>query len=71
MFSQEFFQLREKIAADKGSVIDAYGTVSEGEFFAVVTELFFERPQLFCQEHPRLYEELQRYYRLNPIEWFQ
>ncbi|HEY9051244.1 MAG TPA: M90 family metallopeptidase [Gammaproteobacteria bacterium] len=71
VFSQEFFQLREKIAANKGSVIDAYGTVSEGEFFAVVTELFFERPQLFSQEHPRLYEELRRYYRLNPIEWFQ
>ncbi len=71
VFSQAFFQLREKIAANKGSLIDAYGAVSEGEFFAVVTELFFERPQLFSQEHPELYEELRRYYRLNPVEWFQ
>lgn len=71
VFGQAFFQLREQIATNKGSLIDPYGAVSEGEFFAVVTELFFERPRLFSKEHPELYKELLRYYRLDPIEWFK
>jgi MtfA peptidase len=70
VFSQEYTCLREKISANKRTLIDGYGAKSEGEFFAVVTELFFERPQLFDKEHPELYAELVKYYRLNPLEWF-
>ena len=70
VFGAEYGRLREKITANKRTLIDGYGAVSEGEFFAVVTELFFERPQLFAQEHPELYKELTKYYRLNPVEWF-
>lgn len=40
VFSQEYTHLREKISANKKTLIDDYGAVSEGEFFAVVTELF-------------------------------
>ena len=69
VFSQEYSRLREKIAANKKTLIDGYGATSEGEFFAVVTELFFERPRLFSREHPELYEALAKYYRLNPLEW--
>lgn len=70
VFSEEYIRLREEIRAKKKSLIDDYGAVSEGEFFAVVTELFFERPQLFEKEHPELYAELTKFYRLNPVEWF-
>lgn len=70
VFSQEYTHLRQKISANKMTLIDGYGAVSEGEFFAVVTELFFERPQLLEKEHPELYETLRKFYRLNPIEWF-
>ena len=45
--------------------------MSEGEFFAVVTELFFERPQLYDKEHPELYAELRKFYGLNPSAWFE
>ncbi|MCW9015019.1 MAG: zinc-dependent peptidase [Gammaproteobacteria bacterium] len=70
VFSEEYTRLRDKIAANKKTLIDDYGAVSEGEFFAVVTELFFERPVLLEKEHPELYEELRKFYRLNPVEWF-
>jgi hypothetical protein len=69
VFSEEYIRLREEIRNHKKSLIDDSGAESEGEFFAVVTELFFERPQLFEQEHPALYEELKKFYRLNPVEW--
>ena len=69
VFSEEYHRHRDKIRANKRTLIDSYGAVSEGEFFAVVTELFFEKPQLFEKEHPELYKELENFYHLNPAEW--
>ena len=44
---------------EKGnSDINAYGATHEREFFAVVGEYFFERPQLLKQNHPELYSLL-------------
>jgi MtfA peptidase len=37
------------------SDIDAYGATNEAEFFAVVSEYFFERPDLLKEKHPELY----------------
>ena len=70
VFSQEYDQLRKKVRHHRKTFIDPYGAESEGEFFAVVTELFFEKPVLFLREHPKLYHELKKYYHLNPAEWF-
>lgn len=70
VFTHEYKQLKKKIAQHRKSLIDYYGGESEGEFFAVVTELFFERPELFNQEHPALYTELKKFYRLDPEDWF-
>ena len=41
-----------------GSDIDSYGTINHAEFFAVVSEYFFEQPDLFRSNHPDLYEML-------------
>ena len=40
------------------SDINPYGAVNEAEFFAVVSEYFFERPKLLKEKHPELYELL-------------
>jgi len=42
------------------SDIDAYGATSPVECFAVVSEYFFEQPELFQSSHPELHEMLQR-----------
>ena len=42
---------------------------SPAEFFAVTTELFFERPDALAAERPALYEQLKRCYRLDPSAW--
>jgi len=70
VFSKEYIRLREQVDAGKKTLIDAYGAESEGEFFAVVTELFFEKPHLLEAKHPNLYKELRKFYRINPLEWF-
>jgi len=51
--------------------IDPYGAEHPGEFFAVTSELFFERPELLQREYPALYQQLVAFYRQNPLDWIQ
>ena len=44
----------ELILEDR-SDINPYGATNEAEFFAVVSEYFFERPKLLKEKHPELY----------------
>jgi len=46
-----------------GSDIDMYGATSPVEFFAVISEYFFEQPGLLKANHPDLYEMLERIYK--------
>lgn len=46
-----------KIAKNK-SDINPYATVNEAEFFAVVSEYFFEQPEKFKQKHAEMYKIL-------------
>jgi len=41
------------------SDINPYGATNRAEFFAVVSEYFFERPQLLSRKHPELYQVLE------------
>jgi Mlc titration factor MtfA (ptsG expression regulator) len=49
----------------QGSGIPAYGATNEVEFFAVISEYFFEQPALLKQNHPELFEMLCRIYRMT------
>lgn len=56
-------------AVEKGhhkTLIDPYGATNPAEFFAVVTECFFEKPMQMQHTHPRLYHILQVYYHQDP-----
>ncbi len=46
-----------------GSDINMYGATNPVEFFAVISEYFFEQPDLLNANHPGLYEMLGRIYR--------
>ena len=47
--------------------IDPYATENPAEFFAVVTEYFFEIPQRLHHLYPEVYEELRQFYRQDPL----
>jgi len=51
----------KQINANK-SDINPYGATNQAEFFAVVSEYFFEQPQLLQKKHPELYSMLERIY---------
>ncbi|MDJ0576048.1 MAG: zinc-dependent peptidase [Xenococcaceae cyanobacterium MO_234.B1] len=71
VFTQEYQQLIKNVKRGGQTVMDAYGSTNPAEFFAVATETFFEKPNLMAQEHPALYNQLKRYYQLEPREWIE
>jgi Mlc titration factor MtfA (ptsG expression regulator) len=56
-------------AGDEDTLLDPYGAESEAEFFAVATETFFWLPRELKAEDPLVYDELARFYRLDPAAW--
>ncbi|MBW2494076.1 MAG: zinc-dependent peptidase [Deltaproteobacteria bacterium] len=70
VLSRDYERLREQVDKGKKSVIDAYGASHPAEFFAVASEAFFEKPRQLGSKHPELYDELQKFYRVDPREWF-
>ncbi len=54
------------LAGDGEPPVHPYGATSRAEFFAVVTEEFFERPVSLRQKLPEFYAELCRFYRRDP-----
>ncbi len=65
VMSRHFLALRDEAAAER-SVLRMYGATNEAEFFAVVTEAFFERPAHLKEALPDLYVELRRFYGFDP-----
>ena len=47
--------------------LDPYAAESPGEFFAVMSETFFETPDILHKEYPALYAQFCHFYRQNPI----
>jgi len=69
VMSKEFKALRAADEAGTSTVLDTYGATNPAEFFAVVTEAFFERPRALRQKHPELYAELARFFRQDPVRY--
>jgi len=69
VLSAEYEALQKKKKKRRRSVMNKYGATNPAEFFAVVTETFFEKPRQMKKRHPELYDELRDYYKLDPVEW--
>ncbi len=63
-------RLRQKAmqnrAWGKYKLLGEYAATNEAEFFAVVSERFFESPETLKKHFPELYETLKAFYRLDP-----
>jgi MtfA peptidase len=62
----DYADLVERVHRGRKSDLDPYGATSPPEFFAVVTEAFFERPERLQAHHPELDAELAGSYRFDP-----
>lgn len=69
VLSREYERLRKRTGKGKKTVLDSYGATDPAEFFAVASETFFEKPRQLRKKHPELFDELQKFYRVDPAEW--
>lgn len=66
-FSAGYDDLCARVDAGEYTAIDPYATTNPAEFFAVLTEVFFETPSLLDAEYPAIYRQLQQFYRQHPL----
>ncbi|MGI4787415.1 MAG: zinc-dependent peptidase [Janthinobacterium lividum] len=66
VMSAEYQSLVERTQAGERDVLDPYGATNAAEFFAVITESFFERPRALQETHSELYGVLRDFYRQDP-----
>jgi Mlc titration factor MtfA (ptsG expression regulator) len=66
VFSDAWGRLRDDHRNGLPLPIDPYGLENEAEFFAVVSEQFFEAPAALRQHLPEVYRQLEQFYRQHP-----
>jgi Mlc titration factor MtfA (ptsG expression regulator) len=69
ILEREYQALCDAVERGEETLIDPYGAEDPAEFFAVATETFFELPHEMRELHPHLYDELRRFYGLDPVSW--
>jgi len=69
VFSGAFDRFQTKLDKGKRTVIDPYGATNPAEFFAVLTETFYEKPSQLKKSYPKVYAQLCSYYCVDPLEW--
>jgi Mlc titration factor MtfA (ptsG expression regulator) len=69
VFSAQYEKLRQHAQIGVPSIFDYYGATNPAEFFAVASEVFFEKSVQLSHEHPKLYKQLSQFYRVDPAAW--
>jgi len=64
-FSAAYEDFCRRVDRDEDTAIDPYASESPGEFFAVLSEVFFEVPDVLQEAYPDVYEQLALFYRVR------
>jgi len=65
-FGSAYEGFRDRVARREATAIDPYAAESPAEFFAVLSEAFFETPGAVLAEYGELYRQLAAFYRQDP-----
>jgi MtfA peptidase len=66
VFSMAYKHFCKRVEDWENTVIDEYAAENPAEFFAVISEAFFETPLAVRGEYPEVYEQLALFYRQDP-----
>ena len=66
VMTSEYERLCDRVDRGRATLLDSYGATDSAEFFAVATEVFFEKPAQMRKVHPGLYEVLRGFYKQDP-----
>jgi hypothetical protein len=70
-FNAAYERLCREVARGRPTALDPYAAENPGEFFAVISEAFFETPDRVAETWPAVYEQLSAFYRQDPLIRFQ
>jgi len=70
ILQKDYEKIRKAASRNRPTFLNKYGATNPAEFFAVVTEFFFEKPGELKEIHPDLYNELKEFYHQNPVTYF-
>lgn len=65
-FSAAYGDLERRAQAGEDTPLDPYAAEDPAEFFAVMSEAFFETPQVLWDTYPAVYRQLRDFYRQDP-----
>jgi Mlc titration factor MtfA (ptsG expression regulator) len=65
-FEAAYEDFCRRVDAREDTALDPYAAEHPAEFFAVMSEAFFETPRILRDEYPRVYEQLRLFYRQDP-----
>ncbi|MCL7944200.1 M90 family metallopeptidase [Marinobacter sp. ATCH36] len=65
--TRAYEHLRQSLRHHQKPWLDPYGATEPAEFFAVLTEAFFQQPGHLQEEQPEVFEALRGFYRFDPI----
>ena len=65
--SQAYESLYHQVERHHHTAIDPYAAGSPAEFFAVLTEVFFQQPGRLNHLYPDVYQQLRLFYRQDPL----
>ena len=65
-FTAAYADFCRRVDAGEDPVIDPYAAESPAEFFAVLSEVFFETPHAVLADYPDVYAQLKVFYRQDP-----
>ena len=66
VFSTAYASFCQQIEQQQDTLIDPYAAENPAEFFAVLSEVFFESPLVIEHQLPTVYEQLSLFYRQDP-----
>ena len=66
-FTAAFDEFTAMAEGEDEPPFDDYAAEDPGEFFAVMSEYFFEDPERLNDFFPRVYDQLRKYYRQDPL----
>ena len=69
VLGEEFEVLGQSVREGRPMLFSSYGASDPAEFFAVVSEVFFEQPGPLAAAHGDLYRVLSEFYRVDPLSW--
>ncbi len=67
IFSAAYADLEQRLERHEETLIDPYAAEDPAEFFAVLSEMFFEVPDALHASYPEVYQQLVAFYCQDPL----